>query len=367
MEDIQKIKILVAGNATIDEFVDGSFKNQDGQITIKCEGFHRTFTLIDPPFKPGYKHRIDVDVEKAIHGLKVQPKPGGGGINSAVSMFNRAPHETYLEFNYVDMSEIHTLIQAHLDNLGINYQFFGYRSVPFNIIMGTRDDKLTLKGPMLPRAQLAEKNKITIDSLVDSSNAIFGNGLKDDSLAEYLIHVSEAKNIPLFFLVTSSLDRTFFERQMLGKGTIIINQEDIFRYLGGNPQYAEPDQMFSMSVEYLKSLIADKKIGPFPIFVTMGENGALCWAQNLPIRHVRLNDDATQKLRNYHFKDTTKISGMGDTFGGEVVMQYIQFPQRSLLSIAERASKAALRRMGYEGQLINSSFKSTEIPLYSAK
>lgn len=367
MEEVKKMKILVAGNATIDEFIDGSFKSQDGQITIKCEGFHRTLTLVDPPFRAGYKHRVDVDVEKAIHGLKVQPRPGGGGINAVVSMFNRAPHETYLDFSYVDMSSIHPLIQEHLETLGINYNFFDHRPVPVNIIMGTRDDKLTLKGPLLPRQQLTDGNKRTIDALVDGSNAIFGNGLKDDSLAEYLIKASESRGIPSFFLVTSSLERIFFEKQMLGKGTIIINQEDIFRYLGGNPQYAESDQMFSMSVEYLKSLIADNKIGKFPIFVTMGANGALCYAQNLPIRHVKLNDEATQKVGNYHFKDTTKISGMGDTFGGEVVMQSIQFPQRSILSITERASKAALRRMGYEGQLIIYSFQSTEIPLYPAK
>ena len=364
MSDFKTIKILVAGNATIDQFVYGKFRSEGDRVTLICEGFDRTFDLVDPPFKTGYKHRIDVDVENAIYGLKTQSRPGGGGINLAISMFNRAPHETYLQINYVDMSQEHPLIREHLDNLGINYRFLGHRPVPVNIVMGTRDDKVTLKGPMLPRESLTDSDRKTIETLVEGSDVACGNGLKDDSLAKYMISASNSRNIPIFFLVTSSLERVFFEREVLPIATTIINQEDIFRYLGGNPQSADPNQMYTLSVEYVRSLVLDGKIRGYPLIVTMGSNGAIFWTKDAPLRHTKVNEETALKINKYHFSDTSRINGAGDTFAGEILMQSIQYPSRNITTMVERANKAALRRMGYEGQLTTANFKTTEIPIH---
>src|SRR3989344_5203531 len=111
------LKIVVAGNATLDAHLEGIVRIEQPNRVVVTSGdnsyyFKRVFEIEDGPITPGYKHRVKIDItayprglEDYIRGLKNQLMPGGGDINTSTSLMNRADFDSDISIIFLDMSQ----------------------------------------------------------------------------------------------------------------------------------------------------------------------------------------------------------------------------------------------------------------------
>ena len=361
------LKIVVAGNATLDAHLEGIVRiEQPNRVVVTSVDnsyyFKRVFEIEDGPITPGYKHRVKIDItayprglEDYIRGLKNQLMPGGGDINTSTSLMNRADFDSDISIIFLDMSQRETLLVTHLNQLGIQHHFFNYRPVPVNAIIGGRDDKLILKGPMLPREKLRDEDKGVIDRLVEDVQGVVINSAKDESFVDALISSAERRDIPLYFMVTPSLDKDFVFTRVLPAGITITSHEDLAKLHGHDPLSYNKDQLFDMAVQYARQFRKDG-FDRYGTFVTLGSNGVLYFDGKTYLSHTRLKEDQAELVFNSASSRFGSTNGAGDTFAGAVAMNYLETKGFSIDEIAKRASKAAIRHIGYEGPIQSSSF-----------
>lgn len=356
MSGKNSLKLVVAGNATLDAHIHGKVYEDGNSIAVISDGIKKTFEVVDGPIKYGYKHRTKVGVEQHIRGLWNMLKPGGGGYNTATSIKRRMDIATKLDLAYVDVSSPDELVLQSLRELGISPYFFGLRPIPVNAVLGGREDKILLKGPMLPRVILHEENKATIDNIVQGAKAAAINSAKDESLVEAIIESANHRRVPLYFVVTSSLPPDFIFQKMLPYGLSIISYEDIISIHGKNPLEFKDKQLFEMSLEYLRKMNKDKVTNGNPLFITLGANGVLCMNHERGIYHVKLREEYVELVG---YSAGTKIgstNGAGDVFAGSVVVLGATRKKLDLTKVVMRASKASVRHIGYDGPIGYDSF-----------
>ncbi|MBS3105095.1 hypothetical protein J4234_02465 [Candidatus Woesearchaeota archaeon] len=356
MSDKNKFKLVIAGNATLDAHIDGKVYEDGNNITVVSDGVKKIFEVVDGPIRYGYKHRTKADVEHSIRGLWNMLKPGGGGYNTATSIKRRMDIATKLDLSYVDVSSPDELVLQSLREVGISPYFFGLRPIPINAILGGREDKIILKGPMLPRVNLLEEHKVAIDDIVREANGVAINSAKDEGLVEAMIESTNRRMVPLYFVVTSSLPPDFIFQKMLPYGLSIISHEDVTSIHGKNPLEFKDAQLFEMSLEYLRKMNKDKITNGNPLFITLGANGVLCMNHESGIYHVKLKEEYVEMIG---YSAGTKIgstNGAGDVFAGAVVVLGATRKKLDITKVAMRASKASIRHIGYDGPVGYDSF-----------
>ena len=355
----KKSQVLVAGNATIDALVEGKVvRVSDDHVRVVRRGKVRDFYVVDGPIVEGYKHRTDIrDMEAHIRGLKVELGGGGGGFNTITSMIDRAEHNSEVSGFYMDISDGDPLITEQLDRRSIKYDFFSHRPVPTNAILGIdRDDKIILKGRTLDRKDVTAKDIESIDSAVSSSNLVSLNGVKDVSFAEALINSSTKHGKLLFFNVTPSLESDFVLKRVLSSGVVQISYEDIAKLFGENPLKYSKDQLFSMAVDYMRKIRTDGLNDGQTLVVTAGSRGAFVMTPRSGIRHLSLKPDTADQVAYDASTKEGSTNGAGDVFHGSLVIQHLWRRRVDPIDLVTRASKAAVRYIGYQGELRANSF-----------
>ncbi len=358
--------IIVAGNATLDAHLEGTVQLVQPNLVIVSSGdssyhFKRAFKVEDGPITPGYKHRVELDIndyprglEDFMRGLKYQLRPGGGNINTATSISNRADLKSDLSLVLLDVSAGESLLTEHLDRLGIQHKFLGYRPPPVNVVIGGRDDKIILKGPMLERVDISDRDKSTIDQMVENSQGVIINSAKDESFVEALMSSAQSRGIPVYIMVTSSLNKSLVMNKILPAGVITINHEDTAKLYGENPLDYTSHQLFEIAVEHMKQLKETNK--GHGLFITLGPNGVLYSDRNTTMRHTRLKEEFTEIVFHSVSSRFGSTNGAGDTFQGELAVQYLGNKTPDIDEVVQRASKAAIRHIGYRGGLRHSDF-----------
>src|SRR3989338_1386777 len=179
------VKIVVAGNATIDAIVSGNTeKIGNDTIAVTSDGTKVSFRIEDPPIRNAYKHRVNQNISQIVEPLWHRMQPGGGGYNSVTAMRHLSGIGNELELHYIDVSIPHHLIAKGLGRNGIIYHFFFERDVPVNAIIGVDGDRVVVKGYQLSRVEPDENKNQRTKEIIDGSDSILLNSVKDKGYME---------------------------------------------------------------------------------------------------------------------------------------------------------------------------------------
>ncbi|MAG92043.1 hypothetical protein CMO83_05185 [Candidatus Woesearchaeota archaeon] len=372
-EEGLKLNMTVAGNAALDADLEGIVEIElPDSVTVTSGSFFRDFIVEDGPITHGYKHTVMLDassyqrgMEDYIRGLKFQLKPGGGNINTAVSLIARSDFDSDVRITILDMSQNDPVITHHLDDSEILHHFFGYRPSPVNAVIGGHHDKIILKGPRLPRKQLLDEHRAVIDDVIEQSDGLIVNGAKDEDFVEALLQSAQRRNIPVFFMVTPSLDKDFVYERVLPAGVTLFGYEDLVRINGYNPMEFDKAGLRNVALEHMRQIRADSLSNGHPLIVTLGSGGVLYSYDGTKIYRTGLTEEHGRRVGTSIKSRFGKTSGAGDTFLGDFARQYLERAQRqvdlNMTTLVQRASKAAIRHLGHEGRIQYHSFFVSEV------
>jgi|TARA_Y100000310_G_scaffold343750_1_gene452836 sugar/nucleoside kinase (ribokinase family) len=358
LED-RKNKIVVVGNATLDVLVRGTISIEEDSIIIAADGIVQTFHVEDPPIRAGHKHRVNENIAQKVRSLWHRIEPGGGGFNSATSIKKIPSIGADLDLIYMDVSTPDPLIVESLRAHYIQSHFFYQRDVPVNAVIGWRDDKIVLKGPQLGRVQPDQRLILEAADLISGSNAILVNSIKDPKYFDEYFRISQEQGIPMYMVVTSSLDKDFIFERVLPKTIPILNYDELPNLLGARGDMDEESKM-QFALETLRQIRKDGINRDKPIYVTLGKNGAYC-AKKDSIIYVGLDPEYSERVSRAIVSRTASINGAGDSFAaGITAYDTISARRIDLNDLVREASTVAIRGIGYKGPLPANAFVHKE-------
>ncbi|MBI2657661.1 carbohydrate kinase family protein [Candidatus Woesearchaeota archaeon] len=348
----EKKTVVVGGSATLDSLIQGIVRVNGPRITIEYDNAIEHFDVEDPPIRAGHKHRVSQDIGERTRGLLHRIKPGGGGYNS-VTALRRLSSTAELDLDYVDVSVQDSLVVEGLERYGINYHFFGLRPVPTNAVIGSREDKIVLKGPKLGRIELDAGHRLLIYGLTNSSDAVFLNSAKDKGFVECFLDNDK----PAYFVVTTSLEPDFVVEKMLPRGVCIMNYDDISALFGTDTSAYDDKAKMEMAFEMIKRIRIDGINPDRNLYVTLGKNGVYCSYGPGSLFHVRLSDEFIEKVRQTAMANPSSTNGAGDVFAAAVLYNELCAKGRfKVTDVSKKASAAAVRHIGYGEPLPDSAF-----------
>ena len=347
--------MVIAGNATLDTHIlDATVSVVPPNIVrITSGGVTEKFVIADGPIKPGYKHRVDEDIVLKVLRLVHQFRAGGGGYNQTVAFRTISTDQfsrSNFELVYVDVSQPHPIVEQELKDVHAGYHFLNLpRSLPYNLVVGGKNDRYLLKGRQLPRMELQDSHRATIDDLVEGSAAVVVNSAKDPSFVEALISSAEKRDIPMYFVVTDSLPKDFILTRMMPHGPAIMNDEDITSIFGYKPTELDEEQRMQLALELMRKTRMDYP-NQHDMHVTLGRHGAFSSTQDGKIAHVFLVDEWAEKVKSSVERNNGNTSGAGDTYAAAVLYHSLT-SSVPVWEIVLRASRHAIRYIGYRGYL----------------
>lgn len=354
------IRIAVAGNATLDAYLNGTAQVNGSTITLTSGEKSIDVGLLDGPFIPDFKHRISNGIGDVLEGMDYDLVPGGGGYNSSVALKRFAHGKMPFKVNYVDVSSPEMLVTMNLSDLDISYVFFGQRKVPINIVLGGREDKILLKGPKLPRVQLELQIYDALRQIVTSNDAVLVNSAKDESLVDAILSASDRTRTPLYFVITTSLPTDFVYDRILPSGVCIFNYDDLLALSGVNPAQHGVKDKIGIAFETLNRIRKDKTSFNQNLYVTLGKYGVYC-SDGDSIWHIKLNDEHQAKVQEDVKRHSGSTTGAGDVFAAlPVYYGTVIGKEISLQDIAKIASTASIKHIGYKGSLPDNAFVVTK-------
>lgn len=246
-----------------------------------------------------------------------------------------------------------SLVIEGLERYGIAHHFFGLRPLPTNAVIGSREDKIVLKGPKLERVELDAGQRLLIYRLADSGDAIFLNSAKDTSFVECFLRNYK----PAYFVVTASLEPDFVFEKMLPRGVCILNYDDIAALFGNDVAHYSDQTKMELALELMKKIRMDRLHIDRNLYVTLGKNGVYCSYGQSSLFHVRLSDEYIEKVRQTVMTNPSSTNGAGDVFAAAVLYNELVGKRKpKVTEIAKKSSTAAVRHIGYGGPLPDSTF-----------
>lgn len=322
------------------------------------------FKVEDPPIRQGHKHRVNQNISEKVSHLWHCYKPGGGGYNSVMAMRNLPDIKEELELTYFDVSTPVSLIVKKLREKSIDSRFFYQREVPVNAIIGWREDKIVLKGPQLGRVEPDEKDAIEIIGAIQKSDVFLANSIKDPKYFEIYLDTSRKFNVPVYSVITTSLEPDFvFEKVFTDPNTaIILNYDEIPYLFSESTEKMSEEEKINFAFDALKRKIKSKINLNKPTYITLGKNGVY-YSKNESITHIRLKPEYSEKVRDSIIKEGGNFNGAGDVFSAAVVA-YDLATNAEAEETALKASIAAIRHIGYKGELSSDSFECTKYSIH---
>lgn len=359
----EKPKIVVAGNATLDVFIRETTSIDHDRIVISSEdGKVVELQVEQPPILPGGKYRVNQDLAKAVRQLWHRYAPGGGGYNSVLAIRNLPDIESDIDLVYIDVSTPDDLIIQELRHHNISPHFFFRRDVPYNLVIGWRDDKIILKGPQLGRVKPTKTSIEDAEKIIHDSDATLINSIKDPKYFDEYLKISEKHKVPVYVVVTTSLDNQYVFEHVLPHVIAILNYDELPAIIEASGELDEKSRL-ELALEILVKIRKDGTNADKPIFVTLGRNGAYC-AKKGSIIHIKLNPEYTERVSHGISLTLGSTRGAGDVFAAAVVT-YDTLAKRksSLTDLLYKANGAAIRHIGYSGHLPKEAFEYREFPI----
>ncbi len=354
-------KIVVAGNATLDVFISEKPQIEDGNVNFESrKGELVEFIINNPPTTlKGKKVRVEQNLAQDVRPLTHRYEPGGGGYNSIISMRQIMGIGEQLDLMYIDVSIPDSLVMNKLRNLNIDSRFLFQREIPVNLVIGYREDKLILKGPQLGRVSPTEIHLQALEKAIIQSDSFLANSIKDPLYMEQYLKLAEQHNIPFYVVITASLERDFVFKRVLPKVSPLLNYDDLPELLGEGSNLEVRERMELARDAMLK--IRKERINPDkPVIITLGENGAYV-AKKSAFYHIKARGDYSRRISKSINNVPEGVSGAGDYFAGALVAHDTAAKQKEdLVMLVIKASKAAIRHIGYKGRLPHSAFEVIE-------
>lgn len=357
-------KIAVAGNATLDVFVKEKAEVDSNKVTFTTIGgkLVEFYIVENPPILPGQKYRVNQNVAADVRQLTHRYSPGGGGFNSIVGMRHLEEIGSLLELVYLDVSSPDSLIVDELRNLGIDHRFFFQRDIPHNLITVLRKKKLILKGPHLGRVGPNERIIEQLERVLSDADSLLINSIKDPRYYEHYIQIAEKNEVPVYAVVTASVDRDFVFEYVIPRVRPIFNYDEIPLLVGEKSDLDEQSRL-ELARETVTGIRRDGKNKVLPIFVTLGSHGAYVAKKNTVI-HIKLKDAYAKRIDESLDETGDGLRGAGDVFSGAVTAyDTLAHHQENLQDLVRKASLAAIKHFGYLKHLPKSAFAYTEIPI----
>lgn len=347
----------MAGNATLDAFVHElpniskdsvKFNDRLGQII--------EFKFTKPVSNlSGKKVRVEQNLGSEVRTLTHHYEPGGGGYNSVVAMRNLETIGKLLTLSYLDVSNPDRLVVRPLRSQDITPRFFYERDIPVNLVIGQRRDKLILKGPTLGRVSPSAETVRDIEDLVHNADSMLINSLKDPAYFEEYVRICRGR-IPLYAVVTSSLDSEFTYRRVIPNVRPILNYDESPSVLYTDTEFDEETRL-ELTREDMRRIRIDKINEYMPLFATLGRHGMYC-ATKSTIHHVKLIDEYAEKVNEASSKNTQGMRGAGDVAAGAlVVYDTISKQKHDIPELLRLANSAAIKHIGYTGSLHKEAFE----------
>ncbi len=263
-------------------------------------------------------------------------------------------HKDY-RFAYLDVSYSHPLIVETLREMHVREYFFNHRDVPVNAVIGGRENKIGLKGPMLGRVEPNNREMEGAAHLIGSSNALLINSVKDQKYVEHYIKIAKSKGIPIYAVITSALDPDFIFK------VVIPNTKPLFNYdempnLYGVPIMENDREKMEFAIEKIKEMRMNEINKQDPLIVTLGSHGAY-YTKKESIGHVMLTPPYSTKVNKSVRKNNGHTSGAGDIFAGAyTLLDALTSCRADLDWLMIKASVASIRHIGYKGKLPGAAF-----------
>jgi sugar/nucleoside kinase (ribokinase family) len=356
------VKIVIAGNATIDAIVHGKAKKiSRDMIEVSSEDVRERFRIEDPPIKSGYKHRVNQNIVQKVEALWHRMQPGGGGYNSGTAIRNLPDIGSELELHYVDVSIPHHLIEKGLRKSEITSHFFFERDVPVNAIISFDGDRVIFKGYQLGRVEPDESKIRDIRRIIKDSDSLLVSGVKDTLYLESYIATAKQYNVPVYAVVGTSLDKEFLIKTVLPNSNNILNYDEI-PWIHGITEEMDEKSRMELALDTIRQIRSDIN-HLMPIYATLGKNGAYCASKDL-IWHVHLTQEYAEKVAQSIASQPRRVNGAGDNFAGALVAYDTwENHKLSLKDILVKASTVAIRHIGYTDSLPQGAFIATELPM----
>ena len=256
-----------------------------------------------------------------------------------------------LELLYMDVSNVDPIIMQRLRNEEIDSHHYVQREVPINLILNYDGDKIVLKGPQLGRVAPLDIQRREAERRIIGSDALLINSVKDPGFVEAYIQIAQKNNVPVYFVVTTSLDWDFVKEKVLPAGTSILNYDELPKLKGSPQVITNAEAKMEYALDALREMLMNVASNRRNAYVTLGKNGVYCSDGNL-IYHVKLNDEYAKRIEQAVLRKPGNMNGAGDVFAAAVVLYEILGKRyRTVDDIAKRASIAAIKGIGYRGHL----------------
>ena len=350
-------KLLVLGNAALDGIVNKEvFVNiHSDDVFLSYDNERLKLSVVGGPIKPGGKYNAMGCFREQVVGLPFDEQFGGGGYNSVMALKKITTDDVY----YLDLSTPSldsvvpgTSLANRLSASGIFPCFISARPMPFNVVLGSRADKIIIKSKVEPPI-LGEYHYPTINHLMQICDGVLFNSLKEEALVELAVSGTREQGKTLVGCITTSLDPDFVLKKVVPYAVCQFNYDE-FGYIM-NPDHGivgDENTRIESAVEGLRKLRMDYGCKQ-NTYVTLGSNGALC-CDGISIYHIKLTDDVLKDIALVVDENPASTCGAGDAHAGSVF--YGEVLGMSLLDTAKKACKTALRHLGYDKRVINDDF-----------
>jgi len=387
-------EVIFTGAATIDAYPLFDVPDEDiceWEITLRDGEDELKIEIDDGPLRVGEKcygkGRFSIDLEQ----FKTVRTFGGGAYNSYMAyrklqdeLHGKRPPEMLKKLFYLDMSAPYrsfagerVLLSNELDKEGTGYHFCDKRAMPVNLVLSDiRARKRIAKsypdpGWNVDETRLQEHEKNMIREIAQNCYALFQNSPKDREIVETLLEGVEGTGARIYNVITKSFDWEFVRDRLMGNGTILANYDELGWLMEGPEFEGDENERIVYALDWLKQIKRDNLNGGYDMHVTAGKNGVLFKHEDT-IYHIHVTDEKNEQVqaaienrlaRGLALYKTGKIDknglidyirgtcGAGDTYSGALAFYELEMGERNPVDAAKYASIAAMRYIGYDGDI----------------
>jgi len=310
-----KKKQLIVGNAAIDGIIGKKVHVKIGKynVTLNYNGHRLKIPVEKGPIHSGGKFTATIDFYQKVHDMSRIEQFGGGGYLSSTVLRKISEHELfYLDISTpsLDTSVPGKSLADRLQSMNTNPYFLSARPLPFNIVIGKREDKIIIKS-RLGTTTFGEYHAYLVNALTKSCDAMLFNSLKDEGLVDLLMKSPKKTKVGV---ITSSLDPDYLLEKVIPNCICQFNYDE-FGYVV-NPDHkvkGDENTRIESAVESIKRIRKDYNQHDH-IYITLGKNGVLC-SDNSKVYHLKLKDRVLEEIQKVVIENPASTCGAGDAFG----------------------------------------------------
>lgn len=289
-------------------------------------------------------------------------KLGGGGRNSMDE--HRFHESTGSNCMHLDMQVPLPQMKSYLEQHNIEGYFLNKRWPAVNVVLAVPrnggTDKRIIKSPIQRDLPLTPHEERSIEDLVERSDRIVMNSVKDEPLARAIMRYSQQYKKDIGVVVTTSFSNyDFVKQEIIPNAVCIFNYDEIGTVFNpdhkalGDEEKRIDDALWGMGDAI--HIQQQRGNGRKPIYVTLGRNGVLGATPHGVVYQIKLRNRKIQdSLKDIVDRREDATNGAGDHFAS-AVLRYVA-ERYETTTAAVKAQIDAVRYLGFEGEIKPSDF-----------